>query len=169
MEEYNLKFSTASIVEINPSYIGVLMDGNVHYNIGITNMDTEIIIKKAILTHACDVTGSNIAPFNKISEIPQKIRDSLNYTIDLSELKKEVLEQEEEKNKLKHINCNNAREEILPNHIELIEALYEKDVKNDPDKYDKLLERIKLAYELFPLELGEIIPVKKYEEILNGL
>jgi hypothetical protein len=31
------------------------------------------------------------------------------------------------------------------------------------------LERIKLAYELFPTELGERISVKKYEEIINGL
>lgn len=171
MEKYDLKYKTASIVEITPSYIGVLMDNCVHYNIGLANKDTEFDIKKNILHHAInnDTFGTPVSPFSRIDEIPEEIRNSINSTIHLDELKEEILIKEEKEKSLKQIKCSDAREEILPSYNELIESLYEKDVKKDSTKYDEILKRIEIAYSLFPLDLGEFISVEMYEEIINGL
>lgn len=169
--DYKLKFDTASIVEITPEYLGVLMDGSVHFNIGLTNKDTELDIKKHILSHASndENTGIYIVPFSKVEEIPKSIRDSVNTIINLKDLKEEVSIEEQKKAVLTEITCREAREEILPTIDEFFESLYEKEIKNNSDKYNQLLERIKIAFELFPTDLGTRIPVEHYEEIINGL
>lgn len=171
MEENDLKYKTASIVEITPSYIGVLMDDSVHYNIGLSSKDTDFTIRKNILFHATsdDNIGFDVSTFSRIEEIPEKIRNSLNLKINLKELKEELDLEEEKNNRLKKINCNNARKEILPTYDELIESLYEKDINKNSTKYNEVLTRIGIAYSLFPMELGEYISVEQYEEIINGL
>ena len=112
--DYNLKFDTATIVEITPEHIGVLMDGSVHYNIGLTNKDTELDIKKHILSHASndEDTGLYLVPFSRMDEIPKNIREIVSSTINLKELKKEVLKEESKRNELKERVCAEAREEI---------------------------------------------------------
>ncbi len=166
---YNLRFKTATIVEIAPDYIGVLMDNSVHFNIGIAKDYTAFDIKKTILNHASKETGLYVVPFSRVDEIPEEIRNKLNSSIDLTELKEQIIEEEEKINAVKDINCEEAREEILPNYIEFLEAIYEKESKNNPKKYNDLIERINVAYSIFPKELGEKISAKKYEEIINGL
>lgn len=167
---YKLRFKTATIVEITPSYIGVLMDGSVHYNIGITNNHTAFDIKRNILNHASEENGLYLIPFSRIEEIPEEIRNQVNKTIDLDELKEKIIEEEDETiNAIKTVNCDDVRNEILPDYMEFIEALYEKEIKKDSKKYNELLERIEIAYKIFPKELGENIPIKQYEEIIDGL
>lgn len=165
----NLKFKKARIVEITPTYVGVIMDGHRHFNIGICSDNTAFDIKRNILSHAIDETGRNIVPFDKLEDVPEEIRNELNLDIDLIELKGQILEEEEKLSRLKTINCNEAREEMLPKYNELLEALYEKDINGNSNNYEQLMERIKLTYELFPKELGDIISVEQYEEIINGL
>ncbi len=166
---YDLKFKTAKIVEITPEYIGVLMDGSFHFNIGIGKDSTAFDIKKNILSHASKETGLYVVPFTRVDEIPEEIRNKLNTSIDLTELKEQIIEEEEKINAVKDINCEDAREEILPNYIEFLEAIHEKESKNNPKKYNDLIERINIAYSIFPKDLGKKISAKKYEEIINGL
>lgn len=171
MEHLKLMYDTAKIVEITPEYIGVLMDNSVLYNIGLRRKDTELDIKKGIISHACDDedTGNYVVPFSRIDEIPENIRNKLNQTINLKDLKEEISIEEEKNNTIKQVSCSEARGEILPSIDEFFESLYEKEIKNNSDKYNMLLERIKIAYTLFPTEMGEMISVKKYEEIISGL
>jgi hypothetical protein len=167
--KYDLQFKTATIVELTPTYVGVLMDGSVHFNIGITKRFNAFDIKRNILNHASKETGLYFVPYSKMEDIPEEIRNKLDVPINLEELKEEIIEEEEKINAIKIINCKEARDQILPDYIEFLEALYEKDANNNPEKYNELLKRINLAYKLFPPELGESISVKEYEEIINGL
>ena len=170
MEHLKLMYDTAKIVEITPEYLGVLMDNSVLYNIGLRKKDTELDIKKGIFSHACDDdTGNYVIPFSRVDEIPENIRNKLNQTINLKELKEEISIEEEKNNTVRQVSCSEARGEILPSIDEFFESLYEKEIKNNPEKYNIILERIKIAYTLFPIELGEMIAVKKYEEIISGL
>lgn len=169
MSNSNLKYSKATIVEITTEYIGVLMDGKKLMNIGIDITSTEDSIKEDIVNHAISETGVNVIPFSKIEDIPKEITEKLNISMDLSQLEQEVLLKKEKLQSQEFVDCTEARLEMLPKYIEFIQAIYEKEVLGDNNKYNEVLNRITITNEIFPKELGDLIPIAKYEEIINGL
>lgn len=155
------------VIEVTTTYIALLVNNYDYIKISINKYDNEISIKRKILDELdqfIDPAQVN-EPFESIDEIPFKS----NTIIDIENLQNEMYKITSGYISEETYNCDDIRKDFYPSIQEFVDAIYQKEINNNSKKYDKILKKISLSYELVPESLGEKIDVKQFEDLLNGL
>lgn len=155
------------VIEVTTTYIALLINNYDYIKIGINKYDNEISIKRKILDELdqfVDPAQIN-EPFESINEIPFKS----NTIIDIEDLQNEMYKITSDYISEETYNCDEIRRDFYPSIQEFVDAIYQKEINNNSKKYDEILKKVSLSYELVPESLGENIDIKQFEDLLNGL
>lgn len=153
------------VTEVDLDHISILIDDYKYYQIPIDIFDDEKSIKTKIYNQLEIYLNEKDNDFKLISDIPIKP----NTIINTEKLYSEICSIKMNHDNEKLHSCSEIREHFQPSFSEYIDALYQKEINNNTEKYDMIMKTMSLSYELLPETLGNQITENKIEELLNGL